>query len=199
MTGQHDEVGGDLGHWFRRATHVLMCLVPLLYYPYHDIINEYLYMSSHVFLLLVMAVVLLLELLRLSRGWTTFGQHPHEAHHLSSFSWGVVGIVFVLIFAPGKQYGIPIIWACAFIDPLLGELRLAKVPTIWVTVLGLIGVAIIWLIAFWWLGTPWWWVLVMPWITIAAEKPNFQWVDDNALMMLVPLALVLLTKLVGVI
>ena len=98
----------------------------------------------------------------------------------------------VLFFAPGAQYGIPIIWSCAVIDPLVGELRNRGMNRDWVFIVGSIVAIILWLLCYWWFDTPALLAVLMGPLIVALEWPNVKWVDDNALMQIIPLMIVLL-------
>lgn len=188
---EHRAVGGTWGYWLRRATHLSIVLIPILYYQYIDQLSDVTALAPYQLIFIVLGVLLLLEVVRLLFGWTVIGQRPHEAKQVSSFAWGVLAVSLVLLLAP-QAYAVPIIWSCAIVDPLLGELRRFNCPLPMTVVVGLVMVAVIWWIATLWLGVVWWWALVMAPITVLAEWPCFRWIDDNALMQLVPLVVVLI-------
>ncbi len=172
-----------------------MALIPLLYYAYAASLAAYLHLTPAWLVTIIVLVIVAFEILRLHFGWMIFGLRQHEAKQPASFAWGALAIGVVLILSPGREFAIPIIWACAFGDPFIGELRACQCPRYWVFVLGVLLVIAVWLIAFMWLGTPWWWALIMGPVTVIAESIYIKWVDDNALMMLVPLVLILITQL----
>jgi len=172
--------GGWIGHWMRRSIHVGMIFVPWLYYTYN---------IPPIILWIAFAVVLFLEIIRLSLGVQLFGQRTHEAERISSFSWGAASLFLVLLLTQ-PMFAYPIVAACAIGDPLMGELRRAHLPSWFVAAVGILLVAGLWLIAWWWLGTPWWWAIIMGPLAVASEWPNLKWIDDNATMQLVPLLLV---------
>ncbi|UVE59530.1 hypothetical protein [Coxiella-like endosymbiont] len=68
-------------------------------------------------------------------GWILWGQREREVKNISSFTWTVVSLCVVLLLAPGKQYAIPIIASCAFVDPFLGELRRTQLNRAWIFLL----------------------------------------------------------------
>ena len=184
--------GRALGHWLRRSLHIGTFIIPLIYYPYAQSIAAVFHLTPRSLLWCLIILLVVLEALRLIKGWVAFGQRSYEAKQISSFSWAAVSICLVLLFAPGKMYGIPIIWSCAFTDPLLGELRRLRVSKIIITVIGVIFTAGIWCLCTWWFGTPGWWAIIMGPFIVAAEWPNIRWIDDNAMMQLLPLLLVCL-------
>ncbi|OGO95432.1 MAG: hypothetical protein A3F10_03080, partial [Coxiella sp. RIFCSPHIGHO2_12_FULL_42_15] len=179
------------GHIFRRLVHVSMLLIPLVYYAYGESIAGFFSLSTHFFLLILLVVVMLVECLRLRLGLVIFGQRRHEARHISSFSWGMIGILLVLLISPSRSFSIPIIWCLALVDPLLGELRHLMKRVIEIEIIGVAAsLAIWWICGSWWLGlSPWWGVFMAP-LTIVAEWIQLKWIDDNALMLLIPLAVI---------
>jgi hypothetical protein len=95
-----------------------------------------------------------------------------------------------LEFSERENFSIPIIWSWSFGDPLLGELRRYQLNEIFIWLIGIIFIAAVWLFCYWWLATPWWWALIMGPLAVASEKPTLKWIDDNALMQLIPLIVV---------
>ncbi len=182
--------GGIKGHVIRRLLHVGMILVPFIYYYYGAFFTAYLKMSPQFLVIALLALTLFLEIIRLVTGLTVFGQRQHESKQVSSFTWAVISMALVLLFAPGREYAMPIIASCAIGDPVIGELRSAKVRTWLVVLAGLVVIGAIWYLSAYWYGITGWWAVVMAPLTVAAEWPQLKWIDDNALMQLIPLLLV---------
>lgn len=168
-----------------------MLVLPLLYYDHGQQIAGLFSVSPRVFLLILLVLMVLIESLRLQTGLVFFGQRKHEARRISSFGWGMLGIALVLFLAPGPAFGIPIIWSLALGDPFLGEAR-RWLPLWLAEVMGLLVVVLIWWFCAYWLGISMWWGVCLAPITVAVEWLNLKWVDDNVLMLLVPLAVVLI-------
>ncbi len=185
-------VGGLRGYILRRVVHVAIGIVPLLYYAYGAIVAQFFHLTAPQLLLVVIGLNVVIEVFRLKFKWTLLGHRVHEARTISSFAWGVLSLCLVLLFAPGKEYAIPIIWSCALVDPLLGELRRTELNRDLVMLIGMIVVALIWWLATVWLGTAWQLALLMGPLIVGLEAPNFRWIDDNALMQIVPLLIILL-------
>lgn len=184
--------GGAMGHWMRRAIHISTLIIPFLYYAYGHQLASALGFPLSVILVVIFAIIVLFEALRIAIGFRALGQREYETKRISAFAWGAIAIVIVLLFAPGKGFGIAIIASCALVDPLLGELRQRHVYPLIVILLGMIAVFFIWWhTAVLWLIPVWWSVIMAP-VIIAAEWPRLTWIDDNALMQLAPLVLVLL-------
>ena len=191
-TSHHFTIGGVWGHIVRRTTHFFIAVVPIIYYYFGPSIYTHTNVSPQKWTLVIFSLVTFFEIVRLRRGWVLFGQRNHEAVQPSSFFWASLGVTATLLLAPSAQTAIPIIWTCAFIDPLVGEMRHLKVPRWIVIVLGLLSTMLIWWIATWWLGTTWWLAFVMAPIALLAEWPNWRWLDDNVLIQVLPLGVVLI-------
>lgn len=180
--------GGSIGHGFRRLVHMSMCLVPWVYYLYGDRIAHFFAFSLSQFVGMVVGVLTLFELLRLQRGWVFFGQRQHESHHLSSSYWSGLAMAAVLLFSPGVAYYVPLITVYAWVDPLLGELREKGVRSkVVLLMLGFVAAGLIWWLSVHFLGASWILGLVCAFLAVFFEQFNWRWIDDNALMQLVPL------------
>jgi hypothetical protein len=186
--------GGMLGHVVRRLIHIGMAVVPMLYYDFGHVAAKFFHLSPYQLVIAFVILVLSVEIFRLKKGLTFFGQREHEGATISSFAWGAISIGLVLLFSPGMQYAIPLIWSCAFVDPLLGELRRFNLSKYFIFLLGVSAVIAVWLIAALWLGTPWWFALLIAPITVIAEWTKVKWVDDNAMMQLIPLVVVIIVN-----
>lgn len=185
-------VGGVGGHLLRRSVHLLIVIVPIIYYRYGEAIAGFFHLTLAQFLVAIILLNIVVEGARLKFRWTFWGHRHREARQISSFSWGVLSVCLVLLFAPAKQFAIPIIWSCALGDPLLGELRQIRLPSTWVAIVGILFVMLIWWLCTWLFATPWRLALLMGPLVVGLEWPNFKWIDDNALMQLVPLLIILL-------
>jgi hypothetical protein len=67
-------VGGMGGHIFRRAIHIAMVLIPVLYYWYADSIAEKINFDKEQVASLVVFTLLIIEAGRLKMGITIYGQ-----------------------------------------------------------------------------------------------------------------------------
>lgn len=190
----HHPVGGLFGHWLRRLVHISMLIWPWLYQQYGVTVGGWFNVTAKEALLIILAVVFLLELLRLNFGLVILGQRSHEVRRLSTLAWTAMAVVLVLIIAP-ITFAYPLIISCGLVDPLLGELRHHKVAKTLIIFLGLISLGLIWAGFSFYFHFSWWWILLMPPITLASEWPNFKWIDDNFLMLVVPLVVVMGVKI----
>jgi hypothetical protein len=182
--------GGQRGHLWRRFIHIAMFFIaPLYFYCLPDSI-----LHPERLVLGVIVALLLLDLLRIWRGWLLFGQRTRERHFLSSFAQGgiAVGLVLLLVpggYATGVRYAWPLIAVLALVDPLLGELRKFKLPAWLLFMLGWFAASLLWLAALLYFTLPLRLVVLLPLAAVIAEFPNFKYLDDNASMLLVPLLL----------
>ena len=179
-----DQINGGLAaHIARRIFHVVMItVVPIIYYRVVDL-GPNLPANPVYFLLFLSFLILLFECLRLSRGWVFFGQRSNEKNRPSAFAWTSLALCFLLIFSPGISVTMSIALSCALVDPLVGECRrlgLALFPRV---SLALVITLFIWRYFDFSVGVS----VLMSLVTVFSEQPSFSWVDDNALMLLVPL------------
>ncbi len=179
-------------HWVRRLIHVCMIFVPLIYYAWGKPAAHCLGLSLPAFVACLIALVVFLESARLKHGGLFFGQRPYERHQVSAVAWGAISLLLVCFFSQGIAFSVPIVGTCALADPLMGEMRRHRCRPAFVAALGLVFAYLVWIVSWWCLGTPWLLVLICPLIAISVEYPRLRWIDDNALMMLVPLLFVLL-------
>lgn len=179
--------GGLAGHVFRRCVHIGFLLVfPWFNYHFGSTVGGWLGVSWSMCLWIVCALVILLEIIRIKFKWVIFGQRQHEAHHVSSVVWALTAAILVVQCAqPYIAYAI--LWSCALVDPLMGELRQAKLKSALVFIVGLLVALTIWLLVLNYFKISLWHALYFALLVVLAEWPNLSWIDDNALMMWVPL------------
>ena len=185
----HATQGGIKAHFLRRMIHVSIIFAPLLYY---FIFSRYFsVIVLHRVLLGFIVAVLLFEWVRIKHSIVLFGQRHHEATHFSAFAWTAIAISIICISQSTPTFALPIVASCAFADPLMGEMRIRKIKNIWIIMVGLVVVASVWIAAAFYFHFSYGFVLLAP-VIVLVEWPSFRWVDDNALMLLVPLLLVMM-------
>lgn len=192
---KYQHVGGRHGYILRRLIHLATVIIPIVYYfpQFTSRTTQIINTTLTLFTLLV----LILEIVRLNHAWIVVGQREYEKTHLSGFAWSCLGITLILLLAPktgnyGAAYGLPLIWCFAIIDPLLGEARYHHLHVLFVALIGWVVSTFVWLLSFWWLGTPGPLALFIPIITVAAEMIKFNYLDDNIMVLVVPLLSALL-------
>ena len=185
-------VGGMSGHILRRGIHLAMSLLPFLFFEFGEDVADSVSLSLEQVVSSVILIAIFGEALRLRMGWTVVGQRSYEAKQVSALAWGALGVGMVFLLTPEAAYAYPLILSLSLGDPLLGELRRKGVTTTTVIWAGMLGIAIIWAACAVWVDTPWLLVPLMAPICVAAEWPRLRYIDDNATMLLIPLAVVLI-------
>jgi dolichol kinase len=115
---------------------------------------------------------------------------PWEAHRPASFSYfGVALVAALLLFPP--IIAVATILVCAWVDPLIGELRRRPLSVRARTVLAVLAAVVLWeaVLA---IGTgvarPGIWLagIVGATVAVAVESPQIPWIDDDLVMTLAP-------------
>ena len=185
-------VGGVPGHLLRRGIHLAMSFLPFLYFEFGEDVADMVSLTLEQVVSCVILIAIVGESLRLRMGWTIVGQRSYEAKQVSALAWGALGVGMVFLLTPDAAYAYPLILSLSLGDPLLGELRRKGVSTQNVILAGVLGIAIIWAGCAYLVETPWLLVPLMAPICVAAEWPRLRYIDDNAAMLLIPLAVVLI-------
>ncbi len=195
MTNPVDQsIGGMSGHLLRRGIHLGMSFIPVLYFQFGEDVADKVSLSLAQVVSVVILVAIVGEALRLKFGVTIIGQRAYEAKQVSALAWGAIAIGMVLLLAPEKAYAYPLILSLSLGDPLLGEMRRKDFSVSSVIWAGTLGVGLIWAACAFWVDTPWLLVALMGPICVAAEWPRLRYIDDNATMLLIPLAVVLILE-----
>ena len=195
MTNPVDQsIGGMSGHVLRRGIHLAMSFIPVLYFQFGEDVADLANISLEQLVSVVILVAILGESLRLKLGVTVIGQRAYEAKQVSALAWGALGVGMVLLLAPDEAYAYPLILSLYLGDPLLGEMRRKDFSVSTVIWAGTLAIAMIWACCAVWVETPWLLVVLMGPICVAAEWPRLRYIDDNATMLLIPLAVVLILE-----
>ena len=194
-------VGGRSGHIFRRLFHMSMAAIPWAYYVHGESIADLVSLTPLQVVASIGITAIILESLRMKTGFLIVGQREYEKHQTSALAWGAVSIALTIIaLSPWEGSGdthagwltVPIILSLTFGDPAMGEARRMGVDNKSVYAIGTIICWLIWLGCGYFLGTPYWMAILMGPLTMTAELPKLKWIDDNATMLLIPAAVVLI-------
>ena len=192
-------VGGAGGHWFRRLTHVGMCVIPFAYHLWGDSIAGKVSMTPSDFVIAVAGFFIVIEVIRIKFGIIIVGQREYEAKQVSALAWGAVAVCLTLILAPQEgegleagKYTIPIICGLTFVDPIMGEVKRAKMGMRAAVLVGMAVSYTIWMGSVALFSTPFLAAVLLAPLTVAGEVPRVSWIDDNATMILFPLIALLL-------
>ena len=198
-------VGGLGGHAFRRLTHLSMSIIPIIYYTNGKNIASSLQVSIDQLVSIVCISIIILEVIRLKFGIVVIGQREYESMQISALAWGAFSTTLVFLIAPegpgsglkSGLYGIPIIFGLTFVDPLMGEIKRQKKDMKVAIIAGLICSYMIWFGCSYFIQTPILLSIFLAPLTVLGEIPQLKYIDDNATMVLFPLAaMVILLPLV---
>ena len=183
-------VGGTSGHIFRRLFHLAMCVLPILYFEVGENVADSVGLTLDEIVASVVIVAALGEALRLKMGFTVFGQREYESQQVSALARGALAIGLVFLITPTKAYAYPLILTLTFGDPFMGELRRRGVDSCSVIAYACVLVLAIWLLCWYMFDTPLVACLIVAPIAVFSETPRLRYIDDNATMLLIPLAVV---------
>lgn len=183
------KTNSSFAHWIRRLIHINQIWFPLLYYNFDHIYQG---INKNYIVIFICLLIMLIEAIRLKYKILFFGQRPYENRQISAFAWSAWSISIVLLWAPpiglyGAGLSFPLIASMSFIDPLLGELRRYKVSSWLCNILGLICCYALWLWAFNFFQIAIKYCILLPPLIVMSENLKLKWIDDNALMLFVPL------------
>jgi hypothetical protein len=187
-------IGGMRGHVLRRGIHLSMSFLPFIYFAYGEGVANAVGVSLDRLVASIVLVALAGEGLRLRFGWTVFGQRDYEAHQISALAWGAFGVGMVFLLAPTEAYAWPLILSLSLGDPLMGELRRKGLEARQVMIASTFALLLVWLGAWYLFGTPLWMAVLLAPVCMIAEWPRLRYIDDNATMVLIPLALVIILE-----
>jgi|TARA_B110000263_G_scaffold38625_1_gene30220 hypothetical protein len=196
-------VGGLGGHFFRRFTHVIMALIPVLYFTKGEQISGLFSLTSSQFVMFACFILILLEMIRLYFGIIIVGQREYEAKQISALAWGAFAVCLALLLSPESNssegmksgiYAAPLIWGLTFVDPIMGEIKRSKKGIKAAIIGGLITSYFIWFGSSYLLGTPILASIILAPLTVLGELPSVKWIDDNATMVLLPLTILLIIE-----
>ena len=187
-------IGGMRGHLLRRGIHLGMSFLPFIYFAYGEHVADAIGLSLDQLVASILLVAMTGEGIRLRLGFTVFGQRDYEANQISALAWGAIGVGMVFLLAPTEAYAWPLILSLSLGDPLMGELRRKGIASRNVMLVSTLALLAIWLVAWAQFGTPLWMALLLAPVCMASEWPRLTYIDDNATMVLIPLALVLILE-----
>ena len=189
-------VGGMGGHAFRRLTHVSMASIPYLYYVHGERISSYFSLQAREFVSVICILILVIELVRLKTGIVIVGQREYESSQISALAWGALAVALAILVAPegengtmeAGKYGAPIILGMTLVDPVMGEIKRTQKNLRMAIFSGLIVSYTVWIGCHFWIGTELIAALLLAPLTVFGEILPTREIDDNATMVLFPLA-----------
>lgn len=174
------------GHWLRRLVH-LCTPVFLVYY----VMPQPLWAGGPTRaqgLLVIFFLVMGFEAIRLVFNLKILGMREYEYSRPSAAAWAAIGLTMTLLFFP-LEYAVPAVLGMGWVDPLIGELRRVdsklypRLPILVYFVIAILSMT--YLIG---LNLP---VILASAVAtalgIGVEKLRLKYVDDDFLMLIVPL------------
>jgi hypothetical protein len=138
---------------------------------------------------ILMAVALIVEAIRLKTGKLVFGMRKYESKQVSAYAWFALGTGLALLFFD-MIFVVPVVIGMATIDPIIGEIRHRKkrlypaVPSILYAIIMFSCLLLLSDIPNWILV---YFTLIGTFFAIYAESWNIKAIDDDFLMIIVPL------------
>jgi hypothetical protein len=139
--------------------------------------------------IILMIVALLVEGIRLKTGKLVFGMRKYESKQISAYAWFAMGTGIALLFFD-MIFVVPVVIGMAIIDPIIGEIRHRKkkfypsVPSILYAIIMFTCFYLLWDMALWIIVV---FTMVGTFCAIYAESWNIKAIDDDFLMVIVPL------------
>lgn len=196
MFKPYQTAGGQQAYYFRRIFHIVsLTFLPWFYFIFLIQKSSFLMSNSIYFFIALVICATPLEVIRLYFGHLIFGMREYEKHTISGAYWGGLSFTLVFLLAPSPPLGLGIIWCVAWVDPLLGVLREKKVSLCLTLCAGLFLSFSIWEGISFYYELSRLEIAILAVTAVLCELPTLKWVDDCALMMLIPLAITLLWKI----
>ncbi len=174
----------DHGHVLRRLVH----LCTPLFLAYYWLPAKIGMVDKPILLLLLLALVLNFEYIRIHRQWRIIGMREYEKQRMSAAAWAALALTFAFLFFP-VEYAAPAVIGMGLIDPLIGELR-ARKSNLYPVIPSVLHFAIIFTVLSLMLGLDYRAVLasvVATPLAIYFERTRWRFIDDDFLMIVLPL------------
>jgi hypothetical protein len=182
--GGDEELGDRI---WRRVLHGLGAFV-LVYFALPT--GFFVVVPKEYVLLAALTAVLLLEVGRHVAGLQLPTLRPYEEHRIASFAFFAVALTGAVLLFP-LPIAAAVVLGVAMVDPLVGELRLRRMPVVRRWLIGgtvYVGLALLglWLLGGWPFLPSLALALPAALLALAAEHPKMPWVDDDLAMTFVP-------------
>lgn len=206
-------IGNTAGYISRRIAHAVACPAVIYLYYFHAFNSDWLplNMTPEHLVSLFCFTFFILECARAYFGVVYTGMREYERFKMSAMAWATISCGLVMLAAPQKNafgkdghpqtpseraiIGFPIVCCLALIDPLIGELKRIKISLWTRSIIAIAATALIWIALLLITGEGVW--VLIPFIapiTVAAEYPFLEYIDDDATMTLIPLAVTIFVQ-----
>ncbi len=174
----------EKGERLRRLVHILTSSFILYYWipPYIAGVNK------EYWLMILLAVVLFMDSYRMHAGWRVFGAREYEHNRPSALALVAIGVTIGFLFFP-KYLVVPAILTMAFVDPLIRSVRGNRYiyPVLPACFAIFIFYTSFTYLVNWSVTCTAVFAVIGGGAAIAAERPHLTWIDDDILMILVPM------------
>lgn len=139
--------------------------------------------------LIILCATLAVEALRLKTGKVFFGLREYEKKRVSAFAWFAIGMSIALLWFE-MVYVVPVVIGMAFIDPLIGEIKRKNerfYPILPIVIYGTIMFTCLLILSEMSIGPLILLTFVATFFAILAERWNIKYIDDDFLMIIIPL------------
>lgn len=197
MAHVHSCRGGFKGHVFRRIFHVLtFTFVPIIYsrYTHLQVFSFRLKMDALMFF--VLGLVMILEFIRIKCRCVVFAMRDYEENQLSALAWGAISLVLALSLSPSSAIAYALCFSAAVVDPMVGEMKRKRPLHVVYTAASAVSL-LVWGLSAFYFGFSYWLALICGLLTVLAEYPQIPYLDDNFLMIVIPLVFVLASPGLG--
>jgi hypothetical protein len=113
----------DKGQVLRRLVHISAPVFLIYYYLPDPVFPGLISKQSGLFLFL--ALILVIEALRLYFSPNIIGMREYEKYRISAAAWTAIGLTIAMAFFP-VQIAFPVILGMGWIDPIMGRMRARK-------------------------------------------------------------------------
>lgn len=175
----------ERGEKLRRLVHILTSSFIVYYWIPPRLLGIY----KEYWLVTLLAIVLLIDSYRMHTGWRVYGAREYEHNRPSALALVAMGVTVGFLFFP-KHLVIPTILTMAFVDPVIRGIRDRDewiYPVLPLCVAMMIFYGTFHYMTDWGPAHASAMTLVGGSLAVAVERPHMEWLDDDLLMILVPM------------
>lgn len=171
---------------FRRLFHLTSAFYLVYYILPEELIPGFFKIYG---VIILIVVALIVEAIRLKTKKIVYGMRKYEKKQISAYAWFAMGMGLALLLFP-MIFVVSVVIGMAVIDPLIGEIRFRKkelypiVPSILYGIIMYVCLLLLSDMAIWVLVL---YTIVGTFCAIYAESWNIKAIDDDFLMIIVPL------------
>ncbi len=173
------------GEQLRRLVHVLTSSFIFYYWIPPVIVG----INKESWLVIFLAVVLAIDSYRMHTGWRVYGAREYEHNRPSALALVAIGVTVGLLFFP-KHLVVPAILTMAFVDPVIRAVRYNHgyiYPALPLCMAIAIFYGALHYLTDWNAVYVFGLAVLGGSVAVAVERPHMEWLDDDLLMIMVPM------------